>query len=341
MGTTGRPFRTTRRVANLREGRNDWYRIENTAAAAVAAQVHIYDEIGFFGVTAADFVRDLAAAAGDLDVHLNCPGGDVFEAVAIYNALAQRPGTVSVYIDGLAASAASFIAQAASPGRLVIAENASMMIHDAFGMGIGNAADMRQLADLLDAQSENIASIYAKRSGRPAAGFRDAMRAETWYVGPAAVAAGLADAVQGGQGPQASFDLSVFAPRAGGSYDSSPWDGAAAMAGCTSAADYRAICAGEHTAGSPDERQHWALPHHAKPGAAPNRAGVNAALSRLPQTQDLADAPAARSHLEAHAKLWAPDGDGDEGSPANLHTGPDGFEYDADLFLSLLKEAST
>lgn len=207
-----RPFRTTRAIVNLRQGRNDWYRIINATTAA-PAQVSIYDEIGFFGVTAADFVKDLAGVGGDIDVHMNCPGGDVFEGVAIYNALKQRSGSVAVYVDGLAASAASFIAQAASPGRLVIAKTASMMIHDAFGMGIGNAVDMRQLADLLDQQSDNIAGIYADRSGKPVADWRDAMRAESWYVGQEAVDAGLADTVQGGPEPEpvkATWDLSIF-----------------------------------------------------------------------------------------------------------------------------------
>jgi len=330
---SGRPFRTTRRIANLRQGRNDWYRVENNADAS-GAVVHIYDEIGFFGVTAQDFIKDLTGA-GNLDVHLNCPGGDVFEAVAIYNALKQHPGTVSVSVDGLAASAASFIAQAAAPGKLSIARNASMMIHDAFGMGIGNAIDLRELADLLDQQSENIASIYAERSGRPVDQFRSAMRSESWYVGQQAVDAGLADQVQGGQQVSDSWDLSVFAgPRPdvhNADYDSSAWDGNAAMSACSSASDYRSICAGEHTAGSPDERQHWALPHHSSPGAAPNRAGVNNALSRLPGTQDLANRSAAEKHLQAHAQLWS-----DSGS--NHHDHPF-LDYD-ESFLSLLKEAS-
>jgi hypothetical protein len=96
----------------------------------------------------------------------------------------------------------------------VIAKTASMMIHDAFGFGIGNAVDLRQLADLLDQQSDNIAGIYADRSGKPVNEWRDAMRAETWYVGQQAVDAGLADVVQAGNAtPADTFDLSVFAKR--------------------------------------------------------------------------------------------------------------------------------
>jgi ATP-dependent protease ClpP protease subunit len=206
-----KPFRTTRMTAALRQGRNDWYRISN-AAPGVPAQVMIYDEIGWFGVTAQDFVNDLAGVKGDIEVHLNCPGGDVFDGVAIYNAL--KPRNPRVVVDGLAASAASFIAQAAAPGELHIAKNATLMIHDAFSMGIGNAADLRELADLLDQQSDNIASIYAERSGMPVAHWRDAMRGESWYVGQAAVDAGLADALAGEPAQAARlaavFDLSVF-----------------------------------------------------------------------------------------------------------------------------------
>src|SRR5215469_6256356 len=113
-----RSLRTTRDIRNL-QGRPGWYRIQNSAAGP--AQVTIYDEIGFLGVAADTFIRDLAGIQGDIEMHLNSPGGDVFDGIAIYNTLRQRKGTVSVVVDGLAASAASFIAQAASPGHLAMA----------------------------------------------------------------------------------------------------------------------------------------------------------------------------------------------------------------------------
>lgn len=81
--------------------------------------------------------------------------------------------------------------------------------------------------------------------------------------------------------------------------DESAWDGNKAMGQCSTAADYRSICAGVHGAGEPGERQHYALPHHYL-GKGPNADGVRAALSRLPQTEDLANATEARSHLEGH-----------------------------------------
>lgn len=203
-----KPFRTTRLLTNLRQGRNDWYSI--TAKAGAPAQVAIYDEIGYFGVTAKDFIADLNGVKGDIELHLSSPGGEVFDGLDIYAALQQREGTVSIVVNSLAASIASVIAMAASPGHLKMAKNASMMIHDGFGMGIGNAADMRTLADLLDKTSDNIASIYADRTGKPQAEWRAAMQQETWYSAQEAVDAGLADSVAGSEKVTNDWDLSVF-----------------------------------------------------------------------------------------------------------------------------------
>jgi HK97 family phage prohead protease len=89
-------------------------------------------------------------------------------------------------------------------------------------------------------------------------------------------------------------------PQTRAAVDNSEWDGNAAMSSAKTASDYRAICAGERTAGEPDERAHWALPHHKSPGSPPNAAGVRNALARLPQTQGLKNASAARAHLQRH-----------------------------------------
>lgn len=167
------------------------WRMENFADTAT---VYIYDQIGGFGVTAGDFTRDLQALGGKpIDLHVNSEGGDVFDGLAIYNALRNHSAPVTAYVDSLAASAASFIIQAAS--KIVIAKTASVMVHEANGIVLGPADDMRKMADLLDDASENIAEIYADRSGKPAKSWRSAMKAETWYRGDEAVKAGLADEV--------------------------------------------------------------------------------------------------------------------------------------------------
>jgi signal peptide peptidase SppA len=88
--------------------------------------------------------------------------------------------------------------------------------------------------------------------------------------------------------------------------DNSAWDAGRAMGACKTAGDYRSICAGEHTTGDPDQRQHWALPHHYL-GRGPNANGVRNALSRLPQTQDLKNKGAAQSHLDAHMRVINPE----------------------------------
>jgi ATP-dependent Clp endopeptidase proteolytic subunit ClpP len=211
MERGARPLRSTRRIANLQASRPGWYRITNAAAAGKPTVVSIYDEIGFMGVAAGEFLADLAGITGAIELHINSPGGDVFDGVAIFNQLKQRSGDVHVIVDGLAASAASFIAQAASPGQLEMAPSSMLMIHEGFAMVIGSSEDMVTTAALLDKVSDTIASIYADRSGKPAAHWREAMRAETWYSDSEAVEAGLADRVTGSEGPKDAWDLSVFA----------------------------------------------------------------------------------------------------------------------------------
>lgn len=185
--------RTRRRVRSLAPAdAAPWYRIRNVSADK--ATVWLHDSIGYFGVTSADFVRDLDALRGQrLDVHINSPGGEVDDAVAIYNALRAHPKSVTVYVDGLAASAASFIMQAGD--WRVMTRNGQVMIHDALGLALGNEAELRAYADVLNRYSDNIADIYAQRAGGTVAQWRKRMRAETWYTGAEVVEAGLADEV--------------------------------------------------------------------------------------------------------------------------------------------------
>jgi ATP-dependent protease ClpP protease subunit len=186
----------TRPLARLRNGRTDWYRIENSADGGSTARVRIYDEIGWFGITAESFARELDdITASTIELHLNSPGGDVFDAVTIYNALRNHPARVVTTIDGLAASAVSYIAMAGD--EVVTEKTGTMMIHDAISWEYGNAADMRTTADLLDKLSETIAGIYADRSGRKVADMRALMQAETWFNADEALAAGLVDRIAG------------------------------------------------------------------------------------------------------------------------------------------------
>lgn len=177
------------------ENAADWYRIVNSAEDADETDVYVYDAIGgWMGTTADDFVRDLKdVTSSRINLRLNSPGGSVFEGITIANALRTHPASVTVYVDGLAASIASVIALAGD--RLVMMPQSQLMIHDASGACYGNAADMQSMVDLLDKQSDNIADAYADRAGGTAAGWRDLMKAETWYSAKEAVVAGLADEV--------------------------------------------------------------------------------------------------------------------------------------------------
>jgi len=176
-----------------------WYQIRNEATDTDGdgvPEILIYGYIGYDwmpeDVTAYQFVRDLAAIdAPEISVRINSPGGFTFDGIVIYNALRDHRATVNVTVDGLAASAASFIAMA---GDTITMNRASeMMIHDAWGLIIGNAADMRDAADYFDKHSTTLASIYAARAGGSVESWREVMQAETWFSADEAVAAGLAD----------------------------------------------------------------------------------------------------------------------------------------------------
>lgn len=171
-------------------------RLENAAGDnGDPADLYIYDEISdYWGIGAREIVQALmSVTASALTVHVNSPGGDIWEAHTIYNALRGHKAAVTVHVDGLAASAASYIAQAGDT--VLMASNATMMIHDVIGLTYGNAADHLEQAAILDQQSDIIAAIYADRSGGTVDNWRGAMRKESWYDADEAVASGLADGI--------------------------------------------------------------------------------------------------------------------------------------------------
>lgn len=195
MNVVPRP-RAARRLHEERVTGKSWYRIENADGGDGdgPAAVYLYDEIGMWGIWASDFVRDLTGVrASQIDLHVNSPGGDVFDGIAIMAALAAHPATVTAHVDSLAASIASVIVMGADS--VVMGRHATMMIHDASGISIGNEAETREFADLLGRISENIASVYAEKAGGQKRTWRNRMKAETWYDAAEAVTAGLADRV--------------------------------------------------------------------------------------------------------------------------------------------------
>ena len=192
--------------------------IPDVGGDSTTAIIRLYDPIDawgeWWGVSAKEFVAALDAlprTVAEIRLHINSPGGDVFDGLAILNALRAHPARVVAIVDGIAASAASFIACGAD--ELVMAKNSELMIHDAWGLCVGNASDMRSMADLLSKNSDNIAAIYADKAGGTVEDWRAAMAAEAWYLADEAVAAGLADRVDDNKADddaKARFDLTIF-----------------------------------------------------------------------------------------------------------------------------------
>lgn len=166
-------------------------------------EILIYEVIGENwygdGLTGKSFAQKLAAL-GDVDeinVRINSPGGSVFDGTAIYNQLLNHPAKIIVDIDGIAASAASYVAMAGDTVR--IADNGFMMIHRAMGFAMGNTKEMTKLAATLEKLDGSIAATYAKKTGREASEHLNQMDVETWFDAKDAKEAGLVDEITDGQ----------------------------------------------------------------------------------------------------------------------------------------------
>lgn len=179
-------------TSGTKTNNQSWYSIK--AKANDTAEISIYDEIGFWGVSAASFAQDLKDCGNNLkqiNLHIHSPGGDVFDGIAIYNLLKNHPANVTVYIDGLAASMASVIAMAGN--EIIMPENAMMMIHKPWGIQGGDAEDMRKYADLLDRVENTLIPAYASKTGKTPEELAEMLSAETWLNGKECVEQGFAD----------------------------------------------------------------------------------------------------------------------------------------------------
>jgi ATP-dependent protease ClpP protease subunit len=169
---------------------------------------------GEWGVSSKEFAEALDQVGEDtteIQLAINSPGGAVFESIAMLNLLRRHPARVVVTVDGLAASGASVVAMAGD--EIVMARNAEMMIHEAWGLVVGNSEDMGDMATRLEKDSANVASVYATHAGGTVDTWRQAMREETWYTAEEAVEAGLADRVEqkaDATDAKAQVDVSVF-----------------------------------------------------------------------------------------------------------------------------------
>lgn len=176
------------------------------------AEIMLYGDVGdswFGGVTAKQFADDLKALGNvtTINLRINSPGGDVFQGLTIYRLLVDHKAKVIAHIDGLAASIASVIAMAAEEIR--ISEAGFLMIHNAWGVAIGAADDMRTMANLLDKTTASIRDVYVARTGKTSNEVQNWMDAETWFTAADAVENGFATSVVDNMRLAARFDPAV------------------------------------------------------------------------------------------------------------------------------------
>lgn len=186
-----------------------WYAISSPLDDE--ADVFIYDVIGAWAISADAFVKELRGVKSPtINVHINSPGGSVFDGFAIYNALKATKAKIVCIVDGIAASIASVIAMAGD--EIYMAENAFLMIHNPSTFAMGDSDDLRKAADVLDALAAKVADVYAKRTGESSDTMQEKMDDETWYTAQEAIEAGLADSivedVKAANSPVASIDTS-------------------------------------------------------------------------------------------------------------------------------------
>ena len=173
--------------------KNYWYEIK--AAGAKSADIYIYSQIGLWGISAREFVRELRDL-GELDqiaVHINSIGGDVGDGVAIYNTLRKHQANVIVEIDGYCLSIATVIAMAGDTIRM--AANTLFMIHNPWGGAIGDAAQLRKEAEIMEKHKAAMINTYAEKTGMNPDELAQRMDEETWYDAQEALAAGFVDEI--------------------------------------------------------------------------------------------------------------------------------------------------
>lgn len=174
---------------------NSWFNMQVLDDSST--QIDVFDEIGFFGISAKDFKAELEEKdrGGTIKVSINSPGGDVFDGIAIYSLLAERRERVHVEVYGLAASIASVIALSGSS--LTMRAGTFFMIHDPWSLVMGNSDEMRKTAGILDKIADQIYSIYSGRTALTDEELRTAMKSETWYTAQEALDVGFASSIEG------------------------------------------------------------------------------------------------------------------------------------------------
>lgn len=160
-------------------------------ASGAVTEIMLFDAIGEWGISAGAFAAQMAGVRGDVLLRINSPGGDVFDGMAIYNTLRAHRGRITARVEGIAASAATLIALAAE--RVEMAEPSMWMVHNAWGLALGNRHDMRETADLLEKIDGQLAATYAGKTGADDDQVRRWMDEETFFTAEEALAARFVD----------------------------------------------------------------------------------------------------------------------------------------------------
>ena len=186
----------------------NWYNIQGKATDSVV-DIYLFDEIGAYGITAQDFINEIKDYKDtEINLRINCIGGDVFDGMAIYNIIKKRNSKTTAYIEGIAASMGSVIALAAD--EVVMAENSLFMIHNAWGGAMGEAEDMRKTASVLEKISGEIANIYQKKTRLLYDRITSMMDEETWLNAKEAYDLGFIDTISDSIKVAAKYDVSKF-----------------------------------------------------------------------------------------------------------------------------------
>lgn len=199
------------KMVSMLSERRPWFAVN---ADAEIPEMLIYDVIGtgFWGedaVSPAAFrqaLQEIETKHDRMNLRINSPGGLVHDGFAIFNAVKESPLQIDVYIDGLAASVASWLAMAGN--RIFVSPQAEVMIHDAWSFVIGTAAEMRKEADHLDSLNGMIQQIYTQKTGLDRATVAEMMAETTWMSGEEAVELGFADELtEASKAAACAFDL--------------------------------------------------------------------------------------------------------------------------------------
>lgn len=185
-----------------------WFKIE-AKAGEDSTTISIHDEIGAWGVTSKEFISALSGVkTGKIKLKIDSPGGDVFQGIAIHNALKQHSAKVDGHVDGLAASIASIILMACDT--INMPTNTFLMIHRASSIVWGNEEEMLKMADTLKKIDATLCNVYMEKSGAKKADVIKMMNDETWLNADEALAAGFCDTVGEPSAINAKFNLSKF-----------------------------------------------------------------------------------------------------------------------------------